>query len=121
MLPHYLVKHYCQKTSEYDKLQGSVATYLRRGEVVNNQIKKDSLVLSLSVNKILKSANIWRSYKQERGCLVQFERLTKRPNSHRLARPDKTVLSVPCLPRWCEFDSRQLKTIADRKSEVCTR
>jgi len=54
MLPHYLVKHYCQKTSEYDKLQGSVASYLRRGEVVNNQIKKDSLVLSLSVNKIFK-------------------------------------------------------------------
>ena len=32
-----------------DKLQGSVATYLRCGEVISNQIKKDSL-LSLSVN-----------------------------------------------------------------------
>jgi len=35
------------------------------------------------------------------------------PNSH-----DKTVLSVSCLPRPCELDSRQLKTIADRKPEV---
>ena len=31
-----------------DKLQGSVATYLRCGGVVNNQIKKD-LLLSLRV------------------------------------------------------------------------
>jgi len=30
-----------------DKLQGSVATYLRCGEVVNNQIKK-GLLLSVS-------------------------------------------------------------------------
>jgi len=34
-----------------DKLQGSVATYLRCGEVVNNQIKK-GLLLSMSVKKI---------------------------------------------------------------------
>jgi len=33
-----------------DKLQGSVATYLRCGEVVKNQIKK-GLLLSLSVKK----------------------------------------------------------------------
>ena len=32
-----------------DKLQSSVATYLRCGEVVNNQIRK-VLLLSLSVN-----------------------------------------------------------------------
>jgi len=32
-----------------DKLQGSVATYLRCGEVVNNQIKK-GLLLSVWVN-----------------------------------------------------------------------
>ena len=32
-----------------DKLQGSVATYLRCGGVVNNQIRK-GLLLSLSVN-----------------------------------------------------------------------
>ena len=34
-----------------DKLQGSVDTYLRCGGVVNNQIKKGSL-LSLTVKKI---------------------------------------------------------------------
>jgi len=33
-----------------DKLQSSVATYLRCGEVINNQIKKD-LLLSLWVKK----------------------------------------------------------------------
>ena len=44
-----------------DKLQGSVATYLSSGGVVNNQIKT-GLLQSLSVTKILKSANIWQSY-----------------------------------------------------------
>jgi len=34
-----------------DKLQGSVAAYLRCGEIVNNQIKK-GLLLSLRVKKI---------------------------------------------------------------------
>jgi len=56
-----------------DKLQGSVATYLTRGGVANNQIKQ-GLLLSLSEN-FQKSVNIWQSYKQERGCLVQFVRL----------------------------------------------
>ena len=41
-----------------DRLQGSVAIYLRRGGVVNNQIKKD-LLLSVRVNFFLKSTNIW--------------------------------------------------------------
>jgi len=40
------------------------------------------------------------------------------PNSHRHARHDKTVLSVSCPLRWCELDSRQLRTVADRKVEV---
>jgi len=57
-----------------DKLQGSVATYLRCGGVVNNQIKK-GLLLNLWVKKKLKSVNIWQSYKQERDCLVHFARL----------------------------------------------
>jgi len=47
--------------------------------------------------------------------------VTPMPNSHRQARPDKTVLSVSCLPRRCELYSRQLKTVAARKSEVWTR
>jgi len=57
-----------------DKLQGSVATYFRYGEVFNNQIKK-GLLLSLRVKKFLQSVNIWQSYKQERDCLVHFARL----------------------------------------------
>jgi len=40
------------KETIYDKLQGSVATYLRCGEVFNNQIKK-GLLLSLQVNFFL--------------------------------------------------------------------
>jgi len=54
----------------YFKLQGSVATRLRCGGIVNNQIRKD-LLLSLSVN-FFKSVNIWQSYKQERDCLMHF-------------------------------------------------
>jgi len=33
------------------------------------------LLLSLRVKRILKSVNIWQSYKQERGCLMHFVRL----------------------------------------------
>ena len=47
----------------------------------------------------------------------QLPRVTA--NSHRHARHDKTVLSVSRPRRRCELDSRQLKTVADRKSEVC--
>jgi len=54
-----------------DKLQGSLATYLRSGGVVNNQIKKD-LLLSLWVI-FFKSVKIWQRYK--RGCLMHFARL----------------------------------------------
>ena len=56
-----------------DKLQGSVATYLRCDGVVNNQIKK-GLLLSLIVKKKLKSVNIWLSYKQEYDRFVHFLR-----------------------------------------------
>jgi len=39
VLPHYLVKHStARKQAINNKLQGSVATYLRCGGVVNNQI-----------------------------------------------------------------------------------
>ena len=41
-----------------DKLQDSVATYLRCRGVVNKQIKK-GLLLSLWLKKNLKSVNIW--------------------------------------------------------------
>ena len=58
------------KQPNNDELQGSVATYLRCGVVVNNQIKK-GLLVSLWVI-FFKSVNIWQSYKQERDCLVHF-------------------------------------------------
>jgi len=61
------------KQAIYDKLQGSVATHLRCGGVVDNQIKK-GLLPSTRV-KIFKSVNIWQSYKHECGCLVHFARL----------------------------------------------
>jgi len=54
-----------------DKLQGSVATFLTCGGVVNNQTK-EGLLLSLRVKKILKSVIIWQSYKQECDCLVHL-------------------------------------------------
>ena len=41
------------KQTIIDKLQGSVATYLRCGGVINKQIKK-GLLLSLSVKKSFK-------------------------------------------------------------------
>jgi len=57
-----------------DKLQGSVATRLWCGGVINNQIKK-SLFLSHEWKKLFKSVNIWPSYKQDRDCFVHFLRL----------------------------------------------
>jgi len=57
-----------------DKLQGSVATYLRCGVVVNNQIKKG--LFAESVRKtFFKSVIIWQSYKLERDYFVHFLRL----------------------------------------------
>ena len=47
MLPHYLAKQAID-----DKLQGSVATYLRYGGVVDKQIKK-GLLLSLPADFFL--------------------------------------------------------------------
>ena len=55
----------------WDNLQGSVATYLRCGGIVNDHIKR-GLLLSPPVNKQVKSANIRQSYKQEGGWLVHF-------------------------------------------------
>jgi len=65
MLPHYLAKQAID-----DKLQGSVATYLRYGGVVDKQIKK-GLLLSLPAD-FFTSVNIWQSYKEEHGYLVHF-------------------------------------------------
>ena len=62
------------KQAIHDKLQGSIATYLRCGGLADNQIKK-GLLPSLSMNSLLKYVNIWQSYKQERDCFVHFLRL----------------------------------------------
>ena len=58
------------------KLQGSVATYLRCGGVINNQIKKVYCWIC-QWKKYFKSANIWQAniYKQECRLLVRFVRL----------------------------------------------
>ena len=55
-----------------DKLQGSVAIYLRCGEVFNNKLRK---VYCRVCVQFFKSVNIWQSYKQERDCLMHFLRL----------------------------------------------
>jgi len=72
MLLHYLV--ICEtlmfaRQAINDKLQGSVATYLRYGRFINNQIKKVAEFVS---EKNLKSMNIWQSYRQERYFFVHF-------------------------------------------------
>jgi len=53
-----------------DKLQGNVATCLKCGGVVNDQIKKGVYEWIF-----FKSVNIWQTYKQEHGCLMHFARL----------------------------------------------
>ena len=62
------------KRTVSNKLQGSVAMYLKCGGLDDNQIKK-GLLLSLSLKKIFKSVNIRQSYRQGRDCLVHFLRL----------------------------------------------
>jgi len=71
MLPHYLVNINVWKQAINDKLQDRVATYLRCGGIINNHVKK-GLLLSVPVQKKLKSVHIWQSYKHECGCLVHF-------------------------------------------------
>ena len=61
------------KQANNDKLQGSVAAYLRYGGAAYNQTETGAL-LSLRVKKI-KSLNIWQHCVQKRDCLVHFLRL----------------------------------------------
>jgi len=68
LLPYFV------KQAINDKLQGSVAIYLRCGGVVNNRIKK-RLLLIVQVKFFFKSVNIYQSYKQERDCFVHFSHL----------------------------------------------
>jgi len=76
---HYVATLPCEtlmapKQAINNKLQCSVATYLRCGGVVNNQSKK-GLLLHLRVKTKLKLVTIWQSYKQERDCVVHFLRV----------------------------------------------
>jgi len=68
LLPYFV------KQAINDKLQGSVAIYLRCGGVVNNRIKK-RLLLIVQVKFFFKSVNIYQSYKQECDCFVHFSHL----------------------------------------------
>jgi len=54
-----------------DKLQCTVALFLKCGGVVNNQIKK-GLLLGVRVKKIKINEYLAISYKQERGCLMHL-------------------------------------------------
>jgi len=93
-----------------DKLQGSVGTYLRCGGVVNNQIRK-GLLLSLWVKKVLKSVNIWQSYKQERGCFVHFARLAKTLlKDEESARDNHITFLLLTLPNIYRFKKNHWKT-----------
>jgi len=56
-----------------DKLQGSVATYLRCGGVLITKLRKVYCWVCQWI--FFKSVNIWQSYKQERDYLVPFVRL----------------------------------------------
>ena len=69
MLLHYFVKHFCYQNKPLPINYKVVATYLRCGGVVSNQIKK-GLLLCVIFFKI--GQNIRQSYKHERGCLVHF-------------------------------------------------
>jgi len=55
-----------------DKLQGSVATYLSYGGIVNNHIKKGFCWACQWI--LFNPVNIWQSYNQEDGCLMHFLR-----------------------------------------------
>jgi len=103
-----------------DKLQGSVATYLRCGGILNNQIKK-GLLLSVWVN-FFKSVNIWQCYKQERGCLMHFARLANTLLKDEESAGDNHVLaclvSKTTLRIRCVFFQNAKKTRKCKKAFV---
>ena len=69
-----------------DKLQGSVATYLRCGGVVKSDF--------------LKSVNIWQSYKQYRGCLMHFALLANTLLKDEESAPDNHVFVFYSRPTY---------------------
>jgi len=75
-----------------DKLQGSVATYLRRGGVANNQIKK-GLLLSLRVKKNFLMGEYLAKLQARTDCLVHFARLANTLLKDRESARDNHVLA----------------------------
>jgi len=71
------------KQASNDKLQGSVATYLRCNKVFNKKIKNGLL---LSEWFFFKSVNTWQSYKQECGCLMHLASLANTAKRRKSAR-----------------------------------
>jgi len=74
-----------------DKLQGSAATYLRRGGVANNQIKKGFL-LSLRVKFFLMDEYLAK-LQARTDCLVHFARLANTLLKDRESARDNHVLA----------------------------
>jgi len=78
------------KQASNDKLQNSVATYLRCGGVLNNQIKK---LLSVRVKNFV-TGKYLDSDKQERGCLMHFARLANTLLKHEESARDNHILAA---------------------------
>jgi len=93
-----------------DKLQGSVATYLRCSRVVITKLRK--VYFWFCKWKNLKSVNIWRSYKQERDCLVH---LCPWPTHWPL--PVKLTATFLCRLTWNSFCHQS--TVCHRHEVPC--
>ena len=98
-----------EKQAINDKLQGSVATYLRCGGIVNNQMKK-SLLLSLRVWIFLIGEYLAKLQARARGCLVHFARPTNTLLTDGESARDNHVLASLCQILT------DLKKISDRLS-----
>jgi len=85
------------ETSDYQKIQGSVATYLRCGGVVNNRINK-CLLISLSVNKIFKIGKYLAKLRARRW----LSRALRAPGRHTAKRWRK-CMKQPRMSYTCEL------------------
>jgi len=79
-----------------NKLQGSVATYLRCDGVVINEIKK-SLLLGLRVKKNFKISEYLAKLQQERDCLVHFAHLANTAKRQNYGHESVALLFWPTL------------------------
>jgi len=87
------------KEAVNDKLQGSVATYLRCGGLLITELR--NVYCCVCERTIFfKSVNIWQSHKQERGCLVHYALLANTPLKDGESARDNHVLA-------CNFEDPQ--------------